>query len=101
MRLLMLSVSNSLVNLVVVPFCLLASRVVHGFRSVLLCAFSSGCSFVLRLDFKWPTIDDDTEKHLKLSVVLVWPIKLAEHSFVFFSARNCIIGSRTDAAFMR
>jgi len=52
-RLLMLFVSSSLVSLVAVVFCLLASMVVHGFRSVLLSvllyAFSSwlliGASF--------------------------------------------------------
>jgi hypothetical protein len=45
MRLLMLSVSSGLVSIVTVQFCLLASIVVHGFRSVLLSvllyAFSS------------------------------------------------------------
>ena len=40
MRLLMLFVSSGLVSLVAVQFCLLASMVVHGFRSVLLSAFS-------------------------------------------------------------
>src|SRR2546430_16997309 len=40
MRLLMRSVSSGLVSLVAVGFCLLASMVVHGFRSVLLSAFS-------------------------------------------------------------
>jgi hypothetical protein len=36
----MLSVSSGLVSLVAVVFCLLASMVVRGFRSVLLSAFS-------------------------------------------------------------
>jgi len=36
MRLLMLFVSSGLVSLFAVQFCLLASMVVHGFRSVLL-----------------------------------------------------------------
>ena len=57
MRLLMLFVSSGLVSLVTVPFCLLASTVVHGFRSVLLSvllyAFSSwlliGASFGLQM----------------------------------------------------
>src|SRR5438270_772483 len=40
MRLLMRSVSSGLVSLFAVVFCLLASMVVHGFRSVLLSAFS-------------------------------------------------------------
>ena len=34
------SISSGLVSLVAVPFCLLTSTVVHGFRSVLLSAFS-------------------------------------------------------------
>ena len=53
MRLLMRSVSSGLVSLVAVVFCLLASMVVHGFRSVLLYAFSSwlliGASFGLQM----------------------------------------------------
>ena len=57
MRLLMLFVSSGLVSLVAVPFCLLASTVVHGFRSVLLSvllyAFPSwlliGASFGLQM----------------------------------------------------
>ena len=57
MRLLMLFVSSGLVSLVAVVFCLLASMVVRGFRSVLLSvllyAFSSwlliGASFGLQM----------------------------------------------------
>jgi len=53
MRLLIGPLSSGLVRLVAVPFCLLASMVVHGFRSVLLCAFSSwlliGASFGLQM----------------------------------------------------
>jgi len=45
----MLFVSSGLVSPVTVPFCLPASMIVHGFRWVLLCAFSSwlliGASF--------------------------------------------------------
>ena len=57
MRLLMLFVSSGLVSLFAVQFCLLASMVVHGFRSVLLSvllyAFPSwlliGASFGLQM----------------------------------------------------
>jgi len=50
--------------------------------------FPLGCSFVLRLDFKWLAIDDDTEKYLRLSVFLVRLLKHALGDFIVLPAKS-------------
>ena len=46
---------------------------------------------MLRLDFKWLAIDDDTEKYLRLSAFLVWLLKHTLDVFIALPAKNFIV----------